>query len=124
MREIKFRAWSGNMWLDGNDANIHPKNPDKKEIELVASYPHSKHILCQFTGLLDKNGKEIYEGDILQGYETTDGYGNGFHYQGKVFWNENEGKWSITDDEDTWDLYDYQFEKIIGNVYENPELLK
>lgn len=76
-------------------------------------------VIMQTTGLLDKNGKEIFEGDILG---TKDGLRNGI-----VEYNRDLGMWTNS-------LLRYQnFErlcvvhrdrKIIGNIYENPELLE
>lgn len=79
-------------------------------------------ILMQYTGLKDKNGKEIYEGDILNN-------GNGPVY---VFWNENyQAFWVGYDSEESEKQYyastsDFctEADEIIGNIYENPELLK
>ena len=81
----------------------------------------------QYTGLKDKNGKEIYgDSDILMGdegvrymlkWEDTAGYK-------LYFWDD--GKWDW--DEDIDDIYDYTTQRIdlevIGTIYENPELLK
>jgi hypothetical protein len=76
--------------------------------------------LMQFTGLLDKNGREIYEGDIL-----TDDENDLF----RVGWNDQNAMFScdlIGADGKAYD--EFSIEKvdgeIIGNIYENPELLK
>ncbi len=84
-----------------------------------------KYELMQFTGLLDKNGKEIYEGDILRHYGggTTNGKPS---YRDFSFGFENI---SGSGEYDDWTGYGYSFEEdpakceAIGNIYENPELL-
>lgn len=82
-----------------------------------------------FTGFTDKNGKEIYEGDILGDWTKTDEGMKQSRQQ--VFWNEPTGSWHLdnsskhdkTSSVELWlELNDYEFE-IIGNIYENPELL-
>jgi len=72
-------------------------------------------ILMQFTGLLDKNGKEIYEGDCLAG-------------GGHIVWDERRGAWAIKQGESQHLMYENWQQpfacEIIGNIYSNPDLLK
>lgn len=86
--------------------------------------------LGQFTGLKDKNGKEIYEGDIIGDWVELDGK----QEQSKqtVFWHESEGQWmldySFSQDRSHFfslasDLRDFEYE-VVGNIHENPELCK
>jgi len=72
----------------------------------------------QYTGLQDKNGKEIYEGDILGGRLE----------HGVVVWIQEEARWGI---DLNGNLQEIQFRQVnqdhlevIGNIYENPDLLK
>lgn len=100
MREIKFRAWDRKTkTMFGGVNNISPRED---------------YELMQFTGLKDKNGKEIYEGDVLrfldkQIYEKVL-FKNGMFVRE---WAEQENPLYLGLD---------HFE-IIGNIWENPELL-
>jgi len=70
-----------------------------------------------FTGFKDEDGKEIYEGDILSG-----------DYPDEVFWDKNRGQWMLNNydgpDDTLWEILKFNKPKIIGNIYENPDLLK
>ncbi|MDA2800611.1 YopX family protein, partial [Escherichia coli] len=80
--------------------------------------------LMQFTGLHDKNGKEIYEGDILRWSSWVEGSYHeiaGVKNTNLVEWSNARGKWFVKSD--LWDLGMYSDKEIIGNIYENPELL-
>ena len=113
-REIKFRAWNevSEKMLNWNEfLNTNMKNT------FIA--PESTGlILMQYTGLHDKNGKEIYEGDILKSIQWNNIYL--VKYIGTAFYlcrKRNKGFNKIT----TWN--NTEKSEIIGNIYDNPELL-
>jgi uncharacterized phage protein (TIGR01671 family) len=126
MRELKFRAWSknANQWASDTALQelITIGIPDESNSGIfdVHDYGLQKFELMQYTGLKDKNGKEIYEGDIVveyyQPYNDTDDFKRG---------DPKEVKWS-TSYKPGFDLPTQISENIevIGNIYENPELLK
>ena len=116
MREIKFRAWHKTqkemftaLYLTFS-GRIGVWNNEETEIDFVSEYPYL--ILMQFTGLKDKNKKEIYEGDIIKymaGVSVVS-YANGcFSFRGNGVKCEP--------------LFYYKIYEVIGNIYENPELL-
>ena len=127
-RIIKFRVWDGSKYyynaLSGNGVvnyNGHQWFQIKQDV-----------IIQQFTGLHDKNGKEIYEGDICR-YAVFDMNDSDTHFIGVVNWLGTE--FIITQIPDTfcngeyglglgWVHHQYDEMEIIGNIYENPELLK
>lgn len=110
MIEIKFRAWGKN--------SKEFLTPDGKVYGLTLKQIQNIHDLdvwelTQYTGLKDKNGKEIYEGDILQYFKDHEHNPQNKYIVDVVKW-EKQG----------W--YPYRLEEnaeIIGNIYENPELL-
>jgi len=119
MREIKFRAWSDkNMHVV---KTIHFSQTDG-EIDGVglayrgAYFPIGMVNLMQFTGLKDKNGKEIYEGDIVRQREFIP---NDHTITAEIVFSE--GCFILNG----WEQFICPNQcEVIGNIYENPELLK
>lgn len=133
MREFKFKVWNyeesgflqvvsfgvdddGSIWyvyaLDDKEAKIEPPYfPDSDEIKIL-----------QFTGLKDKDGLEIYEGDILDSpnwvvsfVDSSDGANLGM----------SSGWYEQRDNFESYRQLEVGDEvEVIGNIYENPELLK
>ena len=121
MREIKFRAWHKEEKIIGEVLGIDILH---KEIffsnEDVDCYEHTdfKNIeLMQYTGLKDKNNKEIYEGDIVTLHNS----------KYKVIFLNEEARFVLRDDEFEYEIpftnNNNKRMEIIGNIYENPELL-
>lgn len=114
-REIKFRTWDKlGIRFPTTDAWYQIKDG---EIELPKDT-----VLMQYTGMKDKNGKEIYEGDIVK--PVLSGMDGEY---GEVLWEDVNCAFMID-----WNKaknlgkYDYQLQshiEIIGNIYENSELL-
>ena len=76
---------------------------------------NNKIILMQYTGLKDKNGKEIYEGDILKG--TFYGFPMPeYDYVFQIYWDEKEKGFMAS-------YFEPSECEVIGNIYDNPELL-
>lgn len=123
MRKIKFRAWDielKEMTL-GID-NIKNKYEgiylfDELLNPQVAGCPEL--IIMQFTGLVDKQGKEIYEGDI---FKFLHNFGNKNKFKDFVEFDVKRGVWCLGKrGYILTSIYDIE---VIGNIYENSELLK
>lgn len=135
MREIKFRAWfkEENRMIEWEQ--LHIENDDcglmvwigenGDNFGTASGYPIDDFELMQYTGLKDKNGKEIYEGDILRGIEhkSNSTFVNG-EYQGTHEW-DNDIEIIVDFTPSNMQLVDAYKSKceVIGNIYENQELL-
>lgn len=135
MREDKYRAWdqenkimiSAEELGSGKDCRLTLLNPLTGkfwDVELQCSFdPNQNDGLkpIKYIGLKDENGTEIYDGDILKIYP---GFGCEWEpYIDVVKWDEENFRWKISKYHYISSLdYDCTFE-VIGNIYENPELL-
>lgn len=117
----KFRAW----FKQGSKmVNVATIDFLKKEVKSYANvmYSFDEIELMQSTGMVDKNGKEIFEGDVLK---TSDGE------LAKVVWNKELACWEaeflseIVDLSEVADVKSNRSDcEIVGNIYENPEFLE
>jgi hypothetical protein len=136
MREIKYQGWNGKILQQVRRIHFDSDgtvwwSPNTKSNPMYNSCYYS---MRQFTGLLGNNGKEIYEGDIVR-YETDDG---DVIRAEVIFENAEESKYlsgfTTTNFQDVTDeIYDEDCRapegwtgeiEVIGNRFENPELLK
>lgn len=152
MREIKFRAWDNGImkkfiripFFVGSDGTPYKDN-DPYGLDMSGRRsisPLQDIVIMQYTGLKDKDGKEIYEGDIIadpDNFGCTTGWGGGEYDECPnkklIVWDEVDAKFKL-------DFINEKYRgrgvsgfslckgncasrfEVIGNIYENPELLK
>lgn len=119
MREIKFRQWTTG-WSSGIDRMIYLGDIRDENFHLL-----QQGEIMRYTGIRDKNDKEIYEKDILYDPVANDFY--------VVTWDDSYAMFFLKNTKEDADKRDYGFVEydtkvgndlyIVGNVYENPELL-
>jgi uncharacterized phage protein (TIGR01671 family) len=131
MRSIKFRVYDKQQESFVNEPYYAISLLGTLQIEGHTSVEPQRYVIQQFTGLSDSHGNEIYEGDIIRaGIAKKDRIGSPF--VGRIYWSEQEHSWWVTNDKDTpiagidYDLTylnAYQDFEVIGNIYQNSDLV-
>ncbi len=122
MREIKFRFWHRD--LKKMFYNVILDNGEVKNSGRWVLWGSYERVM-QFTGLKDKNGKEIYEGDILTIHPNSDDYIDVevIFYKGCFCYKTKEGGIFAFYSENGWAGIT-KLREVIGNIYQNKNLLK
>ena len=138
MREIKFRAWDkvlGICQVTGIDFRVDVAWVSKDGRKTTYTLNIENANLMQYTGLHDEGGKEIYEGDILGCHDNVKRWKSGDGERAIVEWDKNKSRWGmmfhsiyggeghLCAEESLNNRVRFEW-VVIGNIYENPELLE
>jgi uncharacterized phage protein (TIGR01671 family) len=135
MNNIHFRAWHKKdkrmcsvREINFKEETITADWDDDKKYRggTYFEMPIKYFVITQSTGIKDRSGEEIFEGDILdeEGFRPDD------RCYGEVYWDKDNGRWEIktlnlkSKKNGFGILADYMEKQIIGNIYENPKLVK
>jgi len=120
MRTPKYRVYIKHWGNSENDELVYPK---EGELHVYLRNWHlgayKETIFQQFTGLHDKKGQEIYEGDLVKGMFMDTDYMNWETITSEVVWIDIVAGFNLSSD--LWDKTDLE---VIGNIFENSEILK
>ena len=120
MREILFKGkrTDNQQWVEGFYALVGEENPNAYIITSKGRKIRVAHrSISQYTGIDDSNGKKIFENDIVK--EGCNGLA------GVIIWCNSLGTYRIANFGEDYTIKDAPFEwEVIGNIHDNPELLK
>ena len=132
MREILLKAkrvdngeWvEGCLVIDHSRSNLFEYRMQPVESGVLYAPPINSETLCQFTGLCDKNGKKIWENDILMAH-LDESYPEDTTYEtvewGIAGWVGHEAG---STDREYLDEFDLKHFEVVGNIFDNKELLQ
>lgn len=129
MNKLKYRVWDGKQWFEDDLVYISPEG----KVFSVEFYENEANfferedfVISVFTGLLDKNGKEIWEGDLISFLDLA----GTAPYVREVEWDDDAAAWAVNMNDAVpatayWPLVT-QLEdvEVAGDIYTTPELLE
>lgn len=130
MHEILFRAKRVDTgeWVEGYPVKYGFTGKEKWHI--IPSYASDLYAfevnpdtICQFTGLTDKNGKCVFEGDIVKHYNKISIGEPDKYIIAAIRWEECKARFIQDTEDGIYAVYDSSVFEVIGNIFDNPELL-
>jgi uncharacterized phage protein (TIGR01671 family) len=150
MREIEFRVWDKEL-NRFNSPNVHHLRKSDGVVKVILDSPivkiagNDRFVIQQYTGLLDKNGKKIYEGDIVRhggtaehvesvvGFNPPSFVCRVFYFSRNDSWRRGEENWVTIWDRKGVEAFNngyyrcnmtmHDHYEVIGNIFENADLL-